>query len=84
MAAGSLSHGSRSQKTFAVALALLLAVAATQLIGALFLAWQRHREARRAEAPSAAEVASAPAVAQTSAPRTLFFHAPPARARSSA
>ncbi|MGH7938717.1 MAG: tetratricopeptide repeat protein [Bryobacteraceae bacterium] len=82
MAAGSLSHRSRSEKTFAVALSLLLAVAATQLIGALFLAWQRNREVRRAEAPSAAEVASAPD--QTSAPSTLRFHPPRAKVHSHA
>lgn len=83
MAAGSLSHGSRSQKTFAVALALLLAVAATQLIGALFLAWQRNREVRHAEAPPAAEVAAPPRAAKTSGPRIPLFHAPRAKARSS-
>ncbi len=71
----SLSHGNRSQKTFAIALALLAAVALAQLIGALVLYWQRTREARQAEAPAQSSMV---AVSRTVAPpKSASAGAPP-------
>jgi hypothetical protein len=58
MRAASLFHGSRAERTFALALALLGAVAAAQVIGALVLYLHRAREARQAEEPAAAEAAT--------------------------
>lgn len=63
MRAVSLSNGSRSQKTFALALALLGAVAVVQLIGALVIHLQHEREARRTEQPP---VVSGPATVAAS------------------
>ena len=81
MRAVSLSYGTRSQKTFAIAMALLGAVAAAQVIGALVLYLLHAREARpaaelavaRSAPPSAPTSASAPPItlpAARSAPAT--------------
>ncbi len=70
MRAASLLHGNRSERTFAVALALLGAVAAAQIAGALWLRGQREREGRREVAPPPAAVVAVPpkAVAKNSSP----------------
>ena len=58
MRAVSLFHGSRSERTFALALSLLGAIAAAQIIGAVVIYLQRARESRRAAEPAAVEPAT--------------------------
>jgi len=71
MRALSLSHSSRSEKTFALALVVLGLVAAVQLLGALAIYWHRARErAAVEETPmtQAATVAASGLVAPTAPP----------------
>jgi tetratricopeptide (TPR) repeat protein len=71
MRALSLSHGSRSDRIFALALAFLGFVAAAQVLCALLIFWQHAREQRRIEAvPSmhAATIAASGSVAAAASP----------------
>ncbi len=59
MRAASVFHGNRSQRTFAVALSLLGAIAAAQVLGAVIIYLQRARETHRMAEPNAVESATA-------------------------
>ncbi len=78
MRADSLFHGNRSEKTFALALSLLGAIAAVQIICALLIYLQRAREARRTAEPAAVELATV-AVSPSVVPRSPSVAPMPAR-----